>query len=136
MKFIMAIGLLLVTVTSKAQLFLIGQPKQEIKNWIDTTRNFKVVRENVLTQDKTLPVFIELRNTVKTDEFVRIYFDVNDTCRVYRIMADAKYSVEYIEQLNKIYQKVDDNKWINKSFIFQVFTYVLDGFFIMDYSKI
>ena len=125
-----------VTVTCKAQLFLISQPKQEIKNWIDTANNYHIVRDNVLTHDDKLPVFIELKSKSKSDQFIRFYFDSNDTCRVYRVMADAKFSVTYIKQLNDNYQKIGDNQWINKSNEFQIYTYIMDGIFIMDYSKI
>lgn len=108
---------MVVMVTAKAQVSMIGKTEAEIKEFSLTPDGLGVFERKSQTSNGT-PYLVF---TSKTDEGVKFYYSFkNDICDSYSIEQPVKNLLEYIAILNEDYDKVTQDKWISKNHVFGI----------------
>jgi hypothetical protein len=116
MKYILLLGFLLITVTSKAQYNFIGKNEDTIKMALTKRGDFRFIAKESTTQGA---FFLKFENITENYELV-FYLDSANNA-TYMVNADLAVNIpRWIIKLNKQNTRLDKNSWITKDYKYSV----------------
>ena len=134
MKYLLVICLLLITVTSKAQDYLIGRDNKSVDTWM-SGYNHPVIDYGWTTNKMQKYVTYKMDST---GDFTNTFYFNPETniCIGFRDMVNKIILPTVIQGLNEDYRKISDNVWVSFDNVYQVKLSISESFIILIHTKI
>lgn len=116
--------LMMISLGSKSQITMLGQPQYAVQQWLEKSKDFfTITAEGELTKDDGM-YFYTFKLNEGTDVF-RIRVNTKGVTDVFEVITNNQNLWQCSSELNKKYTKVSDNEWKYKTI--RIDTSILDN---------